>query len=290
MSSGTEQDLCTLERRGIKQGYEGRKPLWWKRLSGRRATKGQRSCMERMKAQGYVINALPKYGESLNLEKAFSHLRAGMHYMDERLEEKEIIMELGFGDGRNLLANACYNEQRLYLGADIHQPGVCNLLKQIESYNEVSRAVLRNVIVYPGDGVKLIRSLPSSSISQIMVTFPDPWPEKHQEKFRIVQQDVVIEFERVLRDQGLVLVATDSTSFAGWAQDVFAVAQSIQEGRKSRRWVMRDPPGREEWLPVKSKYELEGNMASRDIVLQCWELRSVCACEAICLPSESNAP
>lgn len=286
MSSGEEQDLCNLERMGITQCYEGRKPLWWKRLSGRRATRGQRACMERMKVQGYVITSLPKYGESLNLAKTF-HLRTDGNQMEERLQEKEIIMELGFGDGRNLFANACNNERRLYLGADVHQPGVCSLLKQIESYNTANSKGLRNIIVYPGDGVKLIRSLPSSSVSQIMVTFPDPWPEKHQEKFRIIQQDVVMEFERVLRDQGLVLVATDSSSFAGWTQGVFADAQSIQEGRDSRRWVMREPPNREGWLPVKSKYELEGNMASREIVLQCWELCTTGSGEVIRPPLQN---
>jgi tRNA (guanine-N(7)-)-methyltransferase len=256
----------------IKEGYESKKPLWWKRLSGRRATKGQRACMERMKAQGYVITSLPKYGESVDVEHLFNLTSmAGQGEENERVLKKELIVELGFGDGKNLLANACCNAERLYLGADIHQPGVCSLLKQIESYNESNNIVLKNIMVYPGDGVKLIRSLPMASVSQIMVTFPDPWPNKHQEKFRIIQQEVVMEFERVLLDHGLVLIATDSSIFADWTRHVFTEAQSIQDS-KCRRWVVRRPPCRDEWLPVISKYELEGSNASRVTILQCWEL------------------
>lgn len=261
LNDDSEQRSITETKRH-KEGYEGKKPLWWKRLSGRRATKGQRACLERMKAQGYLIASLPQYGEFVDLKKLFI-ASPGAENKRLHIKERELILEVGFGDGKNLFANARRNSKRLYLGADVHQGGVCSLLKQIEHHNQHSKSLLTNIKLYAGDGVKLIRYLPPASVSQIMLTFPDPWPNKHQEKFRIIQLEVINDMERILVNDGLVLLATDSKSFAEWSEQVFAC---------SKQWVTCDPPSREQWLPEVSKYELEAINASRETILRCWRL------------------
>ena len=111
---------------------------------------------------------------------------------------------------------------------------------------------LSNIKVYAGNGIKLIRYLPSKPVSQIMLTFPDPWPNENQRQWRIIQEQVVFEFERVLNTQnGMFLPATDAACFADWTQEVFMV--------RGDRWVIQQPPPRREWLPIVRNYEQKGH-------------------------------
>ena len=73
----------------------------------------------------------------------------------------EIILEIGFGSGENLLKSAKMNPDVLYLGADPFLNTTVKCIKQILENN------LKNIIIWPDDVRKIIKLFPLRSISEI---------------------------------------------------------------------------------------------------------------------------
>jgi len=275
---------------GAQQGeLAAKKPKWWRRLSGRKATKSQRACLGRMIDRGFVVTKLPPpNGPPFELGSIFSN------------PQSEIVVELGFGNGNNLFSLAQQNPHVRYLGAEMYQPGVCNLLKRIEEStlvkieekidsahveNEVSSPLdsFDNLRIYGGDGIRLLQSLPSQSVSTIILTFPDPFPNENQIKWRILQHPTVLLLERVLMPKNQIskenlpltelssrfFLATDHVKFHDWTTSLFQQRTQAFGGP----WKQIAPvPSRAFWLPVISQYESKGLEEGRETLLQCWEL------------------
>ena len=85
---------------------------------------------------------------------------------------KEIVLEIGFGDGENLINSAKINPNVFYIGADPFLNTTAKCLSKIFQYN------LENIAIWPDDVRKILDFFPSNSISEIKILFPDPWPKK----------------------------------------------------------------------------------------------------------------
>jgi len=261
-----------------------KKPKWWKRLAGRRGTKCQRAAIDRMSK--YMIPKV-EYGTYLKINSS-----------------QEIWCEIGFGDGANILQNAKKYPERIYFGAELYQPSVGNLCIAIENEQEqqkkrimenTNRAernsidiehpavffsaedksidrslVYSNVRIYRGDGTKLLRSLPSNSMSSISVTFPDPFANSNQEKWRIMQSNIICEIGRILKNScGRFYLATDVEEYDNWTRKLFQKEPCLND----LKWAEVVPvPPRTDWLPITSQYEKKGLDEGRRTYLQCWEL------------------
>ena len=224
-------------------------------------------------------------------------------------QDLTLNLEIGIGLGDNILANAQNNPHCFYIGADVHRPSVGMVLSRMEKSivsgeywssgndklsekNDISSNLTKvdtplslpydNVRIYGGDGIKLLESLPYSSLSAIYITFPDPWPNDGQSKWRVIQTGTVESMARVLKPGGFVYLATDSQCFDEWTQRVFTIVdeensseQSNDECSVRHKWRQITPcPDRKSWLPVKSKYEEKGLAEGRRTMCQCWKLIS----------------
>jgi tRNA G46 methylase TrmB len=229
-------------------------------------------------------------------------------------EETIVHLEIGFGQGENLLTNAMCNPNEFYIGAEIHQPGVGVALSRMKSgvengnfweeqdwfrqsdnvnqdesgdSNEPSQEDTTtitpslpllpslpydNLRIYPGDGVKILRYLPNSSIHNIYLTFPDPWPKNQQSQFRVIQEDTVDVIGNVLKPGGCFYLATDSIIFDEWTKKVFDIVnEKRMEADGVQCWQkVEDCPDRKSWLPVLSKYESKGIEEGRSTACTCW--------------------
>ncbi len=104
-------------------------------------------------------------------------LKAGSKYIlqyDKFSEDflnfnKKIVLEIGFGDGRNLINSAKQNPGILYLGADPFLNTTVKCIKQILENN------INNIKIWPDDIRKILDLFPSKSISEVKLLFPDPW-------------------------------------------------------------------------------------------------------------------
>jgi tRNA (guanine-N7-)-methyltransferase len=119
------------------------------------------------------------------------------------------IVEIGFGNGANLIHMAQQRPEADFLGIEVHRPGVGRVLMDIE------RLDLRNVRVSCHDAVEVIGAqLPQGCLDEVLVLFPDPWHKKRHHKRRLLNQGFVALLATRLKPGGLLRAATDWEPYA----------------------------------------------------------------------------
>ena len=119
------------------------------------------------------------------------------------------VVEIGFGNGDNLLALAASRPAEDFLGVEVHRPGVGRLLLQLEE------RALGNVRVVCRDAVEVLeRYLTERCLDEILILFPDPWPKKRHHKRRLVQPPFVALLAERLKAGGALRLATDWEPYA----------------------------------------------------------------------------
>jgi tRNA (guanine-N7-)-methyltransferase len=127
----------------------------------------------------------------------------------------EVWLEIGFGGGEHLAAQAARRREVLVIGVEPFLNGVASCLRHIEE------RALDNVRLHAGDARDLLAALPDESLDRLFILFPDPWPKVRQQKRRLVQPAAVAEFARVLRPGSPLRFATDVASYADQALERF---------------------------------------------------------------------
>jgi tRNA (guanine-N7-)-methyltransferase len=120
----------------------------------------------------------------------------------------EAWLEIGFGGGEHLAAQAARRPNALMLGAEPFQNGVASALRHVD------QGGLANVLLWPGDGRELMAALPDASLDRIVVLFPDPWPKARHHKRRLVGEAFADEAARLLKPGGRLRFATDWADYA----------------------------------------------------------------------------
>lgn len=127
----------------------------------------------------------------------------------------EVWLEIGFGGGEHMAAQAARRPDVLILGAEPFQNGVASALRHIDE------AHLENVRVHDGDARELMARMPDACLDRIFVLFPDPWPKTRHNKRRIVQAETVAEFARLLKPGGRLRFASDWADYVDWSLERF---------------------------------------------------------------------
>jgi tRNA (guanine-N7-)-methyltransferase len=119
------------------------------------------------------------------------------------------VLEIGFGNGDSVLAQALAQPEQDYLGIEVHRPGVGRLLAQLAAHS------VTNVRIFCADAVEVLeRGIPPHSLDCVELYFPDPWPKKRHHKRRIVQPEFADRIARALKPGGRWLLATDWAPYA----------------------------------------------------------------------------
>ncbi|MGQ0428520.1 MAG: tRNA (guanosine(46)-N7)-methyltransferase TrmB [Gammaproteobacteria bacterium] len=125
------------------------------------------------------------------------------------------FMEIGFGDGAQLVAQAAAAPGTDFIGVEVHPPGVGRCLLGIESHR------LSNLHVIAHDAVEVLEhQIPSDSLDVVQLWFPDPWPKKRHHKRRIVQPVFASLVAARLKPGGRFRLATDWEPYAEWMLEV----------------------------------------------------------------------
>ena len=123
---------------------------------------------------------------------------------------RQIWLEIGFGSGEHLAAQAAAEPGVGFIGAEVFLNGVASLLRYVDTQN------LKNVRVYDNDVRAMLPHLPDASLGRVSLLFPDPWPKTRHAKRRFVGPAMLAEVSRVLADGGEFRVATDHPVYARW--------------------------------------------------------------------------
>lgn len=119
-------------------------------------------------------------------------------------------LEIGFGGGEHLAAQAAAQPTVGIIGAEPFVNGVVKLLAAIEAQG------LRKVRIRDADVTALLARLPDACLDRVYLLYPDPWPKRRQRKRRFVSDASLAEIGRVLKDGGLFRFASDIDDYAGW--------------------------------------------------------------------------
>ena len=123
---------------------------------------------------------------------------------------EDLRLEVGFGGGEHLAADAQAHPQRGYFGCEPFVNGVAKLLAEIDTN------ALPNIRIHPGDANELIGALPDASLSGACILYPDPWPKRRHRERRFVSDALLARLARVLRPGAELRFATDIDDYAGW--------------------------------------------------------------------------
>ncbi len=122
---------------------------------------------------------------------------------------EKTILEIGIGNGDALLSMANNDPKSLYLGIEVHEPGVGRCL------NLVQQQGLDNVRLVQHDAVEVLDNMiEPTSIDRVCLFFPDPWHKKRHHKRRIVQPEFRDLLSRIMKTGGVFHAATDWQDYA----------------------------------------------------------------------------
>jgi tRNA (guanine-N7-)-methyltransferase len=81
-------------------------------------------------------------------------------------------------------------------------------------WSKRSNENIPNLLVVCGDALTFTQFyLKESSVDQIYINFPDPWPKEKHAKNRLIQEPFVSEMARVLKEKGKAVVVTDDVMY-----------------------------------------------------------------------------
>lgn len=131
----------------------------------------------------------------------------------EEFTSKEVILEIGFGDGQRIAKEALASKDKLFIGAEPFLNGVGTLLKTIKQEK------IENIRIYPEDGRVLLENFNDHILSKIYILFPDPWPKAKHHKRRIINHSFLALLKQKLIKNGEVIIATDHAEYASYIDD-----------------------------------------------------------------------
>ena len=182
-------------------------------------------------------------------ERALQQLwpRYGVEFAPQPLEAQALFgrdaartLEIGFGNGANLLSLAAAHPERDFLGVEVHRPGVGRLLLALEAHS------LTNVRVICHDAVEVLeQQIPRAFFAEILILFPDPWPKKRHHKRRLIQRPFAALAASRLARAGVLRLATDWEPYALEMLETLTATEGLENlseyGGFSARPAERDP-------------------------------------------------
>jgi tRNA (guanine-N7-)-methyltransferase len=119
-------------------------------------------------------------------------------------------LEIGFGGGEHLLAEAAANPGAGFIGCEAFVNGMAKTLAGIKARG------LTNVRLHFGDATELLHWLPDGSIARVDLLYPDPWPKRRHWKRRFVQDASIATLARILQPGGELRFASDIDDYVTW--------------------------------------------------------------------------
>lgn len=133
-------------------------------------------------------------------------------------EAESVRLEIGFGGGEHLVAEALSHPETGFIGCEPYINGMAKILSQIEALN------ISNIRLFTGDAADLLAWLPDASLKRIDLIHPDPWPKKRHWKRRFVQDATIKQMARLIEAGGEFRFVSDIDTYCAWTLEHLARA------------------------------------------------------------------
>jgi tRNA (guanine-N7-)-methyltransferase len=144
---------------------------------------------------------------------------------------QRFILEIGFGNGENLVDCAKKDPNSNFIGIEVYPSGIGQCLINANKYD------LKNLRLLCNDAVDVFnKQIANESLDIINIFFPDPWPKKRHHKRRLISEDFIVLIKSKLRQNGLVHICTD---WADYGRDISALFESMKEFKPLEKFPKR---------------------------------------------------
>ncbi len=165
---------------------------------------------------------------------------------------RALWLEIGFGSGEHLAAQASHNPDVGFIGCEIFLNGIASALAHIHTRK------LSNVRLFPEDVRLLLKVLPDDCLERVFLLFPDPWPKKRHIRRRFITTASLNTLARLLHDNCELRIASDDIACLRWTLELIPVHPAFHWlARVPDDW--RHPPA--DW--IATRYEAKALSAGR---------------------------
>jgi tRNA (guanine-N7-)-methyltransferase len=191
------------------------------RLYGRAKGAPLRARPERLMAELYPKLAVPKSWDG-NADTLF-----GKSY-------PALWLEIGFGKGEHLIANAVSNPNIAHIGCEPFLNGMAACVGQIDDTG------VENVRLYRGNALDVVATLPDNSVDRLFILHPDPWPKFRHSQRRVVNDDRMEMFARILKPGAALRIGTDHPIYLAHTLEVMQrQSDFIWQVENANDWKIR---------------------------------------------------
>ena len=167
--------------------------------------------------------------------------------------EAPLVVEIGSGQGHAIVHAAASRPDADFLAIEVFKAGLARTML------DADRAGVGNLRLVEANAPEVLEHLlPEASVDELWVFFPDPWHKKKHTKRRLVTAEFAGIAARVLRDGGMLRLATDWEDYALQMREVMSAAADFDAAFEGE-WAPRYP-GR-----VMTAFERKGARVGRDI-------------------------
>ena len=187
------------------------------RLHGRRRGHKLRANQQRL-----LDEALPRL--KLSLDELAAKGPAGIF----PTPPKAVWLEIGFGGGEHLAAQAERHPDIGLIGCEVFENGIVTML------GHVTRTGSTNIRVVTEDARQVLDILPEGSLDRVFILFPDPWRKVRHHKRRLVSTETLDRLAELMVDGAELRLGTDHIDYLRWM-----LARATQH--RDFEWLARGP-------------------------------------------------
>ena len=173
---------------------------------------------KRLNPDDFVITRkrkLYKFAAFQNMDNCYDDNSWG-NIKNQILDNRQpITLEVGAGTALFLTKLAQAHPDQQFIAIDRKSD---RLYKGAKLADELG---LVNIVYAWSNAHNLSSLLPTGSVAEIWITFPDPWPQESNIKHRLTNQQFLDQYRKLLTDDGILNFKTDNQALFDWSVQQF---------------------------------------------------------------------
>ena len=157
---------------------------------------------------------------------------------------RDIWLEVGFGNGGHLVELAKRNSDKLFVGSEVYENGVATACFSLFQNK------IENARVFHGDARNLLNLFKEKAVDRFYILFPDPWKKKRHKSRRLLSSHNIELFSKLLKSKGVICIATDVKDYHFEIEEAFS---NLYQFKKLH--VSPEEKNLSFFLELKTKYE-----------------------------------
>ena len=136
------------------------------------------------------------------------------------LENKNVVLDIGFGNGEYTAAYANAFQEKHLIATEVYLSGIGSLIGLINKYK------ISNISIFDEDVRLLMDQMPQNFLDSVNILFPDPWQKAKHHKRRLIGEDFLYQLHPLLKPNAKIFVRTDWEDYAEQISELAEVMSS----------------------------------------------------------------